>query len=178
MRNENTENGEQWDLTKHHPDHKWLKQFNRWELTVNLTYRYNQGWKKDIKTLRREINQFFGELAHELTGIPRPELLSWYVRFQIDDNDRFHAHGVLGSNGAVKLLDGRERKFTGYPELMAFMGSQWTHGSSLFQPIHNQAGWINYITRPNSVQETWASPVLKSLKNQCLERKINEIVSR
>ena len=178
MRNEDTENGKQWDLTKHHPDHEWLKQFNRWELTVNLTYRYNQGWKKDTKTRRREINQFFGELAHELTGLPRPEMLSWYVRFQIDDNDRFHVHGVLGSNDKVNILNGRKRKFTGYPELMAYLGNAWKSGSSFFQPIHDQDGWINYLTRPNSVQETWTSPAMKSLKSQGLERRVNEVLAR
>lgn len=171
---------ESWDLGKHHPDHEWLKQFHRWELTVNLTYRSDEGWTKDARTRRMEINRLFGSLAKELTGLQRPESLSWYVRWQVDEKnqDHLHVHGVLGSNDKVNILKGRRTSFTGYPALMAFLGDQWGSAKSLFQPIYSQDGWINYITRPNPIQETWTSPAMKSLKNQWLERRINEVVSR
>lgn len=171
---------ESWDLSKHHPDHEWLKQFHRWELTVNLTYRNNEGWKKDARTRRAEINQLFASLANELSGLPRPESLSWYVKWQVDEKnqDHFHAHGVLGSNEKVNIFKGRRTSFTGYPPLIEFLGSRWGSGLSFFQPIRNQDGWINYITRPNPIQETWTSPAMKSLKSQWDERRVNEILAR
>ena len=171
---------EHWDLSKHHPDHEWLKQFNRWELTVNLTYRNNEGWTKDARTRRAEINRLFASLANELSGLPRPESLSWYIRWQVDEKnqDHFHAHGVLGSNEKVNIFKGRRTSFTGYPPLIEFLGSRWGSGLSFFQPIRNQDGWINYITRPNPIQETWTSPAMKSLKSQWDERRVNEILAR
>ena len=171
---------ESWDLSKHHPDHEWLKKFHRWELTVNLTYRNNEGWKKDARTRRAEINRLFASLANELSGLPRPESLSWYVKWQVDEKnqDHLHAHGVLGSNDKVNILKGRRTSFTGYPPLIAFLGSQWGSGLSFFQPIRDQDGWINYITRPNPIQETWTSPAMKSLKSQWDERRVNEILAR
>lgn len=169
-----------WNLENHHPDHQWLKRFQRWELTINLTYRDNEGWKKDAKKRRREINELFGSLAKELTGLDRPQDLAWYVRWQVDENnqDHLHAHGVLGSNDKVNILKGRRASFTGYPALMEFLGGQWRSGKSFFQPIRAQDGWINYITRPNPIQETWTSPAMKSLKNQWHEGRLNEILAQ
>ena len=171
---------ESWDLRKHHPDHEWLKQFHRWELTVNLTYRNNEGWTKDTRTRRMEINRLFGSLAAELTGLHQPEALSWYIRWQVDEKNEnhFHAHGVLGSNEKVNILAGRRTKFTGYPALMAFLGKEWGSAKSLFQPIYDQDGWINYITRDNPIKETWTSPAMKSLKNQWHEGRLNAILAR
>ena len=177
MRNEETENGEQWDLSRHHPDHEWLKRFNRWELTVNLTYPKKQSWKKGMKTHIREVNQFFGELSYELTGRPRPEELSWFVCWQVE-KDHLHIHGVLGSNDKVNILKGRENSFTGYPALISFLGRKWIHGQSFYEIIHDQDGWINYITRPGTVVGTWSSPAMQSLKSQGLERRVNEILAR
>ena len=127
-----------------------------------------------------EINRLFGSLAAELTGLHQPEALSWYIRWQVDDKnqDHLHAHGVLGSNAKVNILKGRRTKFTGYPALIAFLGEQWGSAKSLFQPIYSQDGWINYITRPNRIEETWTSAAMKSLKDQCLERRINDVLAR
>ena len=146
---------------KEHPDYYWLSKITGWKLAGTLTFRH-----KFLDTENSIVKDFFGRYHWHLNGDYKWKNVPVYWRWEFDKNERLHCHFVMIDNHyEFDWLTGCDHKFKNPAELTAWLKRNWKHGTSEYS-ICRDNGWLEYITKKNSLMDSCFSPPIHYLKRE------------
>jgi len=144
-----------------HPDLRWLQKIIGWTLCGTLSFKHRY-----LDTQNDKVKDFFGRYNWHLSGEYNWKNIPSYWKWEFDKNDRLHCHFVmLDTHPEFYWLHGSENTFADAPELAKWMKNNWKHGISHYA-IYRDTGWLNYITKQNSLMNSCFTPPIHFLKRQ------------
>ena len=159
-------NGENGNHTIIHPDLPWIKQIIGWKLCGTLSFRY-----RFLDTQNDKVKDLFARYNWHLTGEYNFKNVPVYWKWEFDNNDRLHCHFVLlETHPEFDWLRGSEHSFANAVELANWLKGNWKHGISHFTG-YRDAGWLEYITKQNTLMNSCFTPPIHYLKRQVQEGK-------
>jgi len=155
-----------------HPDKEWLSK-------IKSFYPCGEGWvicgtlsfkNRYLTNENSKVKDFFSRYNWHLAGEYNWENVPVYWRSEFDKTERMHVHFVLmDATPEFHYLRGVENTFKDSFELSKWFKNNWKEGVSHFRKYEN-TGWIDYITKPNSMMDSCFSPPIHYLKRQILKK--------
>jgi len=149
-----------------HPDNKWLTKIIGWKIAGTLSFK-----RRHLDIQNQSVKELFSKYNFHLNEEVDWKNVPVYWRWEYDKTERMHAHFViLGFTDQFNCLYG-ENSFDCLRELELWFKAHWAEHGGVHIEQYDNEGWLNYITKPNSIMNSCFSPPIHYLKRQILAGK-------